>query len=76
MSKHRPTLPTTCDVSDLLCEIVTFVERNPNWIENPEDVNRMASAYHIFTMISNPGMVTDEEYEFVMNIHTALKEAA
>lgn len=76
MSKHRPTIKTTCDVSDLLCEIVTFVERNPNWIDNPEDVTRMAKAYHIFTMISNPGMVTDEEYEFVMNIHTALKEAA
>ena len=76
MSKHRPTLPTTCDASDLLSDIVTFVERNPNWIENLEDVTRMAAAYQIFTMISNPGMVTDEEYEFVMNIHSALKEAA
>ena len=76
MSKNRPTLPTTCDVSDLLSEIVTFVERNPNWIENPEDVTRMAAAYHILTTISNPGMVTDEEYEFVMSIHSALKEAA
>ena len=76
MSKHHPILPTTCDVSDLLAEIVTFVERNPNWIDNPEDVTRMAGAYHIFTIISTPDMVTNEEYEFVIAIHTALKEIA
>jgi len=76
MSKHRPILPTTCDVSDLLAEIVTFVERNPNWIDNPEDVTRMAGAYHIFTIISTPDMVTNEEYEFVISILNAIKEAA
>jgi hypothetical protein len=74
MSKHRPTLRTTCDISDILSEIVTFVQNEPDWMHNPDSVRRMAMAYQILTTISGPDMVTDEEYEFVIDIHRTLQE--
>jgi hypothetical protein len=74
MSKHRPALRTTCDISDILSEIVTFVQNEPDWMDNPDSFRRMAMAYQILTTISHPEMVTDEEYEFVIDIHRTLQE--
>jgi len=68
------TTPTTCQVSDLLNSIYKFVNDNPNWLEDDEACARLSMAYSILTKISGPDMVTDEEYEFVIDIHTALKE--
>jgi hypothetical protein len=76
MSKHRPSLRTTCDISDILSEIVTFVQNEPEWMENSDSVRRMAMAYQILTTISDPGMVTDDEYEFIIDIHRTLQETA
>jgi hypothetical protein len=69
--QHRPT---TCDISDLINEIAHFVAANPMWMENGESMRRMAMAYSILASMSQPDMVTDEEYEFIMDIHTTIKE--
>ena len=66
--------PTTTDISDLINEIANFVHDNPNWVENDDSLARLAQAYFILTQISGPDMVTDEEYEFIMSIHSTLKE--
>ena len=68
--QHR----TTCDISDLINEIAHFVSSNPMWMDSPESMRRMAMAYSILASISQPDMVTDDEYEFIMDIHTTLKE--
>lgn len=72
--RNIPDNPTTCTISDLLNEIYQFVTDNPMWAENPDSLTKMAIAYSILTQSSNPDMVTDEEYEFVINIHTTLRE--
>jgi len=69
-----PDRPTTCNISDLLNQIADFIDRNPDWAENPDSLNKMAVAYSILTQNSEPDMVTDEEYEFVISISTALRE--
>lgn len=72
--RHRPANPTTCDVSDLLNEIKDFVENNPMWIEDVHSVAKMMVAYSILRNISEPDMVTQEEYDFVMDIHSKIEE--
>ena len=73
--RHFPDRPTTCDVSDLLNEIVRFVDENPMWAEDAESLAKMAVAYGILTNICTPDMVTEQEYEFVININTTLRES-
>ena len=66
--------PTTTDISDLINEIANFVHDTPDWADNDDSIVRLAQAYFILTQISGPDMVTDDEYEFVMSIHSTLKE--
>lgn len=72
--RNIPEQPTTCNISDLLNQIAGFIDRNPDWAENPDSLTKMAIAYGILTQNCHPDMVTDEEYEFVINIHTTLRE--
>jgi hypothetical protein len=37
-------------------------------------MSRLAMAYSILASMSSPEMVTDEEYEFIMGIHTTIRE--
>ena len=68
--QHR----TTCDISDLINEIAQFVTNNPMWMDNEDSVHRLGLAYSILATISQPDMVTDEEYEFIMDIHNTIRE--
>lgn len=68
--------PSPCNISDIINEIVKFVDANPNWMENNEDMERLSRAYMILASMSQPDMVTDEEYEFIMDIHTTIRENA
>jgi hypothetical protein len=43
-------------------------------MENDKHIARLGVAYHILTTISDPDMVTDEEYEFIIAIHNTIKE--
>lgn len=72
--KHKPEQPTTCNISDLLNKIHSFVENEPDWAMDDESVAKMMLAYSILRNISQPDMVTDEEFEFVMDIHAAIKD--
>ncbi len=72
---HKPTKPTTCNVSDLLNSIATFTAENPMWDSDPEMVMRMGSAYVMLTKMADPNMTTDDEYEFILNLHAQIKEA-
>jgi hypothetical protein len=73
--KHRPDRPTTCDISDLLKEVSGFVNENPLWADDPESLAKMAIVYAILTNMSDPSMVTDEEYEFVIGISEKIKDS-
>ena len=66
--------PSPTDISDLIETIRKFVDENPDWMENDKHVARLGVAYHILTTISDPDMVTDEEYEFIININIIIKE--
>ena len=65
--------PSPTDISDLIETIRKFVDENPDWIENDKHIARLGVAYHILTRISDPEMVTEEEYEFVIDIHNTIK---
>ena len=66
--------PSPTDISDLIETIRKFVDENPDWMENDKHIARLGVAYHILTTISDPDMVTDEEYEFIIEIHNTIKE--
>jgi hypothetical protein len=72
--KHYPETPTTCNVSDMLNSIAQFVEEYPNWMDDRDMTARMAMAYMMFTKMCTPDMVSEDEYEFVMNLHSTLQE--
>ena len=71
--RNKPTEPTTCNISDLLNKIHSFVEENPEWAYDDESVAKMMLAYSILKNISQPDMVSDEEFEFVMDIHAVIQ---
>lgn len=73
---NRIASPTTCNTSDLLNQIAQFIGDNPLWYEDDEASARLAMAYAILRNLCDPLEVTDEEFEFVMNIHTTLNERA
>jgi len=39
-------------------------------------LNKMSKAYSILTIICEPDMTTQEEYDFVINIVTTIKEGS
>ena len=65
--------PSPTDISDLINEFALFVSKNPYWYADDGLVQRLGVAYQILTTISDPDMVTDEEYEFVIDIHNTIK---
>jgi hypothetical protein len=65
--------PSPTDISDLINEIALFVSKNPYWYADDGLVAKLGVAYHILTTISEPDMVTAEEYEFVMDINLTIK---
>ena len=67
-------IPSPTDISDLIETIRNFVDENPDWMESDKHIARLGVAYHILTTISDPDMVTDEEYEFIIAIHNTIKE--
>ena len=74
--KHQPDRPSCCDVSDLLNEMYAFVQENPDWMETEMGLHKMSNAYTLLTIICEPDMVTEEEYDFVINIVTTIKEGS
>ena len=72
--RNKPEQPTTCNISDLLNKVYSFVENDPDWAMDDESVAKMMLAYSILRNISQPDMVTDEEFEFVMDIHAAIQD--
>ena len=67
-------IPSTTNISDLINTIRKFVEETPDWLNNDKYIARLGVAYHILTTISDPDMVTEEEYEFIMDIRNIIKE--
>ena len=68
--------PSPTDISDLIETIRKFVDENPDWMENDKHIARLGVAYHILTTISDPDMVTKEEYKFIIDIHMKIKESS
>lgn len=66
-------IPSPTDISDLIETIRKFVDENPDWMESDKHIARLGVAYHILTTISDPEMVTDKEYEFIIDIHNTIK---
>jgi len=73
--KHRPDKPTTCDISDLLNEMRSFVEENPLWYEDEDSLAKMGMALAALRAISTPEQVTEDEYEFAFNLFSTFNEA-
>lgn len=66
--KHRPDKPTTCDISDLLNEMRSFVEETPLWYENENSLVKMGYALAALKAIGTPNDVTQEEFEFTITL--------
>ena len=73
--KHRPDKPTTCDISDLLNEMRSFVEENPLWYEDEDSLVKMGYALAALKAISQPGDVTQEEYDFCIILFNTFNES-
>jgi len=71
---HRPSIPTTTNVSDLLNTIYNFVHHFPDWADDEEMLKRMMSAYTILTKLCEPDHLTEEEFSFVMDIFNTCNE--
>ncbi len=71
--RHFPDKPTSCDLSDLLNEIVQFVEENPLWAEDTDSLAKMAMAYGLLTQNSDPSMMDEDECDFILTLHTTLE---
>ena len=71
---NKPAKPTTCDISDLLNGLYQFVNDNPTWPDDEACVARIGMAYMIITKMADMDMVTDEECDFLLNIHETIKE--
>ena len=71
---HRPSIPTTTNVSDLLNSIHNFVHQYPDWSEDDDMLKRMMSAYTILTKMCEPNHLTEEEFSFVMEIFNVCQE--
>jgi hypothetical protein len=69
-------IPSTTNISDLIETIRKFVDETPDWINNDKHIARLGVAYHILTTISDPDMVTKEEYKFIIDIHMKIKESS
>lgn len=70
----KPSIPTTTNVSDLIGSMVAFHNDNPLWHENPESLMRMGAAFTILTKMCDPIHLTEEEYQFAMQIFQTCKE--
>lgn len=71
---HRPSIPTTTNVSDLLNTIYNFVHQFPDWADDEGAVKRMMSAYTILTKLCEPDHLTEDEFSFVMDIFNTCNE--
>jgi alcohol dehydrogenase YqhD (iron-dependent ADH family) len=72
---NKPATPTTCNMSDMLNAIASFVEEYPDWTSDPNMVDRVNMAYVMLTNMGGPDMTSQEEYDFVLNLHHTLTEA-
>jgi hypothetical protein len=73
--KHRPDKPTTCDISDLLNEMRSFVEENPLWYEDEDSLVKMGYALAALKAIGQPEDVTQEEFEFSITLFNTFNES-
>lgn len=71
---HRPSIPTTTNVSDLINAMWKFTDENPMWYENRDQLARVSAAYSILTNLCEPLDLTEEEYSFVTGIFETCKE--
>jgi hypothetical protein len=72
--RHFPNKPSSCDLSDLLNEMVLFVQENPMWVDDEDSLAKMAIAYGILTGNSSPDMMTEGECDFILNLHDTISE--
>lgn len=70
---HLPATPTSCNISDIINEMSFFVANNPMWDSDPDMIKKMSVAYSILTSICEPIHLTDDEFEFVMDIFETCK---
>lgn len=73
--RNRLKEPTSCRISDLMNSMRKFVDENPTWWEDADMTRNMLLAFTALRNMSEPSMVTDDEYEFVMNIHRNIEES-
>lgn len=72
---NKPATPTTCNMSDMLNSIASFTEEFPDWASDPDMVQRVGMAYVMLTNMGGPDMTSQDEYDFVLNLHHTLTEA-
>jgi hypothetical protein len=51
-----------------------FVEENPDWMETEEGLRKMHAAYSCLTIICQPDMTSQEEFDFAVSIANTIKE--
>lgn len=72
---HRPKEPTTTNVSDLIGAIYKFTLENPLWHEDSDKVHRVRAGYAILTKMCHPDHLTEDEYNFIIDIFTTCNES-
>lgn len=71
---ERLASPSTCDTSDLISEIVAFVNENPDWSDDTELTTKLGIAINILVAICPVDRVTADEFEYIGNLRTTISE--
>lgn len=71
---NRTATPSTCDTSDLIDEIVQFVENSPDWSDDMNQTSQLGVAIKLLMSICPADNVTQEEMDYVCGLRTTITE--
>jgi hypothetical protein len=71
---NRTASPSTCDTSDLIQEIVQFVETFPDWSEDMHQTSQLGLAIKLLVSICPADDVTQEEMDYVCGLRATITE--
>jgi len=71
---QRTATPSTCDTSDLIAEIIQFVEKNPDWSEDVDKTAQVGMAINLLISITPADNVTLDEYDYICGLRTTVTE--
>jgi len=74
MRGQRTATATTCDTSDLMAEIVQFVDKNPDWSEDMDQTAQLGMAINLLIAITPADNVLQDEMDYICGLRSTITE--